>query len=75
MVGTLQQQKETFGLVKADATVYRVKVGNFIGQNYGKVTDITDTSINVKEKVQDGSGDWTERDSSLKLLEEQEKKK
>jgi type IV pilus assembly protein PilP len=75
MVGTLQQQKETFGLVKADTTVFRVKVGNFIGQNYGKVTEINDTAINVKEKLQDGSGDWTERDSSLKLLDEQEKKK
>jgi type IV pilus assembly protein PilP len=75
MVGTLQQQKEIFGLVKAEATVYRVKVGNYIGQNFGRVTDINDTAINVKEKVQDGTGDWTERDSSLKLLEEQEKKK
>lgn len=75
MVGTLQQQKENFGLVKADATVYRLKVGNYIGQNFGRVTEITDSAINVKEKVQDGGGDWTERDSSLKLLEEQEKKK
>ncbi|MGB8857485.1 MAG: pilus assembly protein PilP [Burkholderiales bacterium] len=75
MVGTLQQQKETFGLLKADATVFRVKVGNYVGQNFGRVTEITDTAINVKEKIQDGTGDWTERDSSLKLLEEQEKKK
>lgn len=75
MVGTLQQQKESFGLIKADATVYRVKVGNYMGQNFGKVTEITDTAINLKEKIQDASGDWTERDSSLKLLEEQEKKK
>ena len=75
MVGTLQQQKETFGLIKADATVYRVKVGNYIGPNFGKVMEVTDTAINVKEKIQDGNGEWTERDSSLKLLEEQEKKK
>jgi type IV pilus assembly protein PilP len=75
MVGTLQQQKETFGLVKADSTVFRVKVGNYIGQNFGKVTEISDSAINVKEKLQEGGGDWTERDSSLKLLEEQEKKK
>jgi type IV pilus assembly protein PilP len=75
MVGTLQQQKESFGLVKADSTVYRVKVGNFVGQNFGRVTEITDTAINLKEKIQDAAGDWTERDSSLKLLEEQEKKK
>ncbi|MGB8339487.1 MAG: pilus assembly protein PilP [Burkholderiales bacterium] len=75
MVGTLQQQKENFGLVKADTTVYRLKVGNYVGQNFGRVTEITDTAINVKEKIQDGSGDWTERDSSLKLLEDQEKKK
>jgi type IV pilus assembly protein PilP len=75
MVGTLQQQKENFGLVKADNTVFRLKVGNFVGQNFGRVTEISDTAINIKEKIQDGSGDWTERDSSLKLLEDQEKKK
>jgi type IV pilus assembly protein PilP len=75
MVGTLQQQKENFGLVRADATVYRVKVGNYIGPNFGKVLEVSDTAINIKERVQDGNGDWTERDSSLKLLEEQEKKK
>ncbi len=75
MVGTLQQQKETYGLVKADSNIYRVKVGNFAGQNFGQVIAITDTEIKLKEKVQDGSGDWTERTSSLQLLEEQEKKK
>jgi type IV pilus assembly protein PilP len=75
MVGTLQQQKETFGLVKGETTIYRVKTGNYIGQNFGRVVEINDTEIKVKEQIQDGGGDWTERASSLKLLEDQEKKK
>jgi type IV pilus assembly protein PilP len=75
MVGTLQQQKETFGLVRGDSTIYRVKTGNYMGQNFGKVIEISDTEIKVKEQIQDGGGDWTERASSLKLLEDQEKKK
>jgi type IV pilus assembly protein PilP len=74
MVGTLQQQKQTWGLVRADQGVYRVRVGNYLGQNFGVITKIGDGEIVLKELIQDGTGDWSERQSSL-LLQEAEVKK
>jgi type IV pilus assembly protein PilP len=70
MVGTLQQGKDTFALVRADKTLYRVKKGNYMGQNFGLITDVTDSEIKLKEIVQDSAGDWAERQSVLPLLEE-----
>lgn len=73
MVGTLQQNKDIYALVRAEKTLYRVKKGNYLGQNFGLITDITDSEVKLKEIVQDGVGDWAERASSLPLLEEPEK--
>ena len=70
MVGTLSQNKETYALVKADKTLYRVKKGNYMGQNFGLITDVNESEIKLKEIVQDSAGDWTERQSVLPLLEE-----
>ncbi len=70
MVGTLSQASETYALVRADKTLYRVKKGNYMGQNFGLITDVTETEIKLKEIVQDSAGDWTERQSVLPLLEE-----
>lgn len=69
MVGVLQQAKHTFALVKADAGLYRIRVGNYLGQNFGVVTKINGGEIFLRELIQDASGDWTERDSSLMLQE------
>jgi type IV pilus assembly protein PilP len=70
MVGTLQQGKDMFALVRADKTLYRVKKGNYMGQNFGLITDVTEADIKLKEIVQDSAGDWAERQSVLPLLEE-----
>ena len=70
MVGTLQQNKMTFALVKTpDNNLYRVKQGNYMGQNFGIVTQVTDTEINLTEIVQDSGGDWTERATKLEMSE------
>jgi len=69
VVGVLQQAKQTFALVRADATVYRVKAGNYMGQNFGLVTGITESQVQLRELVQDASGDWVERVSTLQLQE------
>ena len=73
MVGTLSQGPDTYALVRADKTLYRVKKGNYIGQNFGLITDVTDGEIKLKEIVQDSAGDWAERQSVLPLLEEASK--
>jgi type IV pilus assembly protein PilP len=70
MVGTLSQDKDTFAIVRADKTLYRVKKGNYMGQNFGLITDVTESEIKLKEIVQDSAGDWAERQSVLPLLEE-----
>ena len=69
MVGVIQQPKINFGLIKADASVYRVKIGNYMGQNFGIITNIAENQITLRELVQDAGGDWTERQSTLQLVE------
>lgn len=73
MVGTLAQKKEVFALIKTpDNNLFRVKRGNYLGQNFGRISEIDEGSVKLKEIVQDGSGDWTERTSTLQLQDEQE---
>lgn len=69
MVGTLQKTGLSYALVQADKTIYRVKVGNYIGQNFGMITKIDDTEVDIKEIVQDAAGDWVEREAKLELQE------
>lgn len=70
MVGMLKQKAVYFGIIKADANLHRVKIGNYMGQNFGIITGVTETEITLKELVQDGGGDWVERVSTLQLQEE-----
>ena len=70
MVGTLSQGNDVYALVRADKTLYRVKKGNYMGQNFGLITEVTENEIKLKEIVQDSAGDWAERQSVLPLLEE-----
>jgi len=69
MLGTITQNQEVFALVKAGPNLYRVKKGNYMGQNFGVVTGIDEVAINLKELIQDSGGEWVERSSSLQLVE------
>jgi type IV pilus assembly protein PilP len=69
MLGTITQTKDTFALVKACPNLYRVKKGNYMGQNFGVITEIDEAQISLKELVQDAAGDWVERSSALQLVE------
>jgi len=69
MLGTITQNKETFALVKAGPNLYRVRRGNYMGQNFGVVTGIDESQISLKELIQDSGGEWVERDSALQLVE------
>ncbi|HET8765395.1 MAG TPA: pilus assembly protein PilP, partial [Rhodanobacter sp.] len=66
---TITQKNETFALVKAGPNLYRVRKGNYMGQNFGVITEIDEAQISLKELVQDSTGDWVERMSSLQLVE------
>lgn len=74
LVGLLQQGKMMNAVILADKTVYTVKMGNYMGQNFGMVVDITDSEVQLKELVQDPAGDWVERTSTLQLQEQEMKK-
>jgi len=72
VVGMLQQNKLTYALVWADKVLHQVKIGNYIGQNFGMVTDVKmhpdgGGEVSVRELVQDPAGDWVERTSTLLL--------
>ena len=67
MVGTLSQNKDVFALVKAGSNLFRVKKGNYMGQNFGVITSIDEGQISIKEVVQDSGGDWVERSTSLQM--------
>jgi len=70
MVGTLQQQDIIWGLiVSKDGTIYRVRPGNYLGQNHGQITSIQENKIELNEIVPDGRGRYTERQASLALSE------
>ncbi|MGC1459432.1 MAG: pilus assembly protein PilP [Steroidobacteraceae bacterium] len=70
MVGTIQQGGQMYGLVQTkDGLVHRVVVGNYVGQNDGKVTAITTSKIDVREIVPDGLGGYIERPAALALNE------
>ncbi|ARU30635.1 pilus assembly protein PilP [Sulfuriferula sp. AH1] len=71
MVGVLKQKNAIYAVIKTpENTIYRVRTGNYLGQNFGKVVAITDTEVKLKEIVQDSTGDWAERDSTLTLQEQ-----
>jgi type IV pilus assembly protein PilP len=67
MVGTLSQNQDMYALVRAGANLFRVKKGNYMGQNFGVIVGIDEGQINVKEVVQDSGGDWVERSTSLQM--------
>ncbi len=73
MVGSLNKTGTPTALLKVDNLLYQVRVGNHIGQNYGKIMKITENSVQLREIVQDATGDWVERVVTLDLLEEEKK--
>ncbi|MDO9191372.1 MAG: pilus assembly protein PilP, partial [Undibacterium sp.] len=69
MVGVIEKANVRQALVQVDKTIYQAKLGNYVGQNFGVITKITDAEIEIKEIVQDAAGEWTERKATLELLE------
>jgi type IV pilus assembly protein PilP len=68
MVGTFKVGSSFYGLVQSkDGLVHKVQPGNYLGQNDGKVTDITGGKISLVEIIPDGLGGYIERPASLAL--------
>jgi type IV pilus assembly protein PilP len=68
MVGTFEKGSSEWALIKdPDGVVHRVAVGNYLGQNYGKVGAITNDEVRLSEFIADGVGGWLVRDASIAL--------
>lgn len=69
MVGSVSRQGAPYALLRVDNLLYQVKAGDYLGQNYGRITRITETEVSLREIVQDAAGEWIERSTSLQLQE------
>ena len=75
MVGSLNKTGVPTALVSVDKLLYQVRTGNYLGQNYGKIVGISETNMRLREIVQDSTGDWVERMTTLDLQEGNEVRK
>ncbi len=72
MVGTIDNESNNWAIVlDPNGVVHRVKVGNYIGGNIGKIINIFEDRIDLREIMQDSGGRWEEREAALALLEEE----
>lgn len=70
MVGHLQRASSgSVALLEVDKVVFQARSGQYIGQNFGRITRVAETEIGLKELVQDAAGDWVEREATLHLQE------
>jgi type IV pilus assembly protein PilP len=69
MVGSLQRAGQRVALVKVDNLLNQVRVGNYLGQNYGMVTNVSENEVTLREIVQNAEGEWIERPAALQLQE------
>ena len=69
MVGSVNKKGQPFALLRVDALLYQVKVGDYLGQNYGRIGRIGETDLALREIVQDAAGEWIERPATLQLQE------
>lgn len=75
MIGYLNVNKQAMAVIQVDDKVKQIKVGDYIGLDFGMVTKITDKEVELRELIQDSAGDWSERKSSLLLQSKEGGKK
>lgn len=69
MVGMMVQGGTNVALLESNGATYMVRAGNYVGQNFGLITRISETEVQLKEIVQDAAGEWVERPARLELQE------
>ncbi|MDR1350704.1 MAG: pilus assembly protein PilP [Zoogloeaceae bacterium] len=67
MIGVLNLNNQTMAAILVDNLVRQVKLGDYIGVDFGVVTQITDNEVTIKEVVENQNGEWVERINTLKL--------
>lgn len=69
MVGSLKKNGSDTALLQVNKLIYPIKVGSYIGQNYGRILNISEQNIKLREIIQDSTGDWVEKITTLDLQE------
>ncbi len=70
MVGTMFRQNTQWVIVRApDGTIHSARPGNYLGQNNGKIEDISEEQIAILELVPGPSGDWEERAVNVNVVQ------
>lgn len=69
MVGSMKKDGVDTALLRVNQLIYQVKPGSYLGQNYGRILQINENSIKLREVIQDAAGDWVERMTTLDLQE------
>lgn len=75
MIGYMNVNKRPMAVIQVEDKVKQVKMGDYIGLDFGMVTKITDKDVELRELIQDSAGDWSERKSSLYLQSKEGSKK
>lgn len=70
-VGVLLKAKASYAIILADGALHQVKLGNYMGQNFGVITKISESEVALRELIQDPGGQWVERVSTLQLQEKE----
>lgn len=75
MIGYLNVNNRPMAVIQVEDKVKQVKVGDYIGLDFGMVTQVSDKEVELRELIQDSAGDWSERKSSLYLQSKEGSKK
>ena len=73
-VGVMTRKNASYAIIQVDSSLYQVRTGNYLGQNFGVITKVSEDEVALKELVQDSAGVWVEKESTL-MLQGQEGKK
>lgn len=75
MIGYLNVNRQAIAVIQVQDKVKQVKVGEYMGLDFGMVTKITESEVQLRELIEDSAGDWSERKSSLYLQSKEGGKK
>ncbi len=71
MVGTMENGDNQWGIIQdPEGAVHRIKVGNYLGRNTGKILNVYEDRIELREIVRNSQGRWEERQAEIALVEE-----
>jgi type IV pilus assembly protein PilP len=66
-IGSMKASGKLTGMVLVDGKVHSVQIGQYLGQDYGRITRINDQELRLRELVKDGSNEWKEKSTILTI--------